>query len=198
MINNFINILIFFFLIIVYLGKLYPDQYEPGFFGVLLLLNFIALVTFSLKPEKFKELASQKMKFSTLFLLGFLIVHFQGYIDLFLGYLDENFRLFWINRNNIIKSLLYCSIALNGFLVGYSFSITKPPKIKHKIQKIFSLKPLKLINLILFVLFLTQIDSTFLDSALYGDRKMSSLLGYAILFYETSFIALTVHIIRNT
>src|SRR5690606_33413580 len=113
-------------------------------------------------------------------------------------YLDENFRLFWINRNNIIKSLLYCSIALNGFLVGYSFSITKPPKIKHKIQKIFSLKPLKLINLILFVLFLTQIDSTFLDSALYGDRKMSSLLGYAILFYETSFIALTVHIIRNT
>jgi oligosaccharide repeat unit polymerase len=198
MVNNIINISIFVFLILIYLGDLIPINYDHGFLSFLLLLDFVALISFSLKKEKFKSLADTKLKFSTLFLLGFLIVHFQGYLDLFLGFLDENFQLFWVNKNNILKSLLYCSLALNGFLVGHSLYKSKQPRSIDSRELHNSVKPLKLINLILFVFFLSQIDSTFLDSSLYGRREMSPMLGYSTLFFETSFIALTVHIIRNT
>lgn len=198
MLNNYINILIFSFFLIILFLNIIPNSYDVFYLNTFLFLDFVALTSFSLKKEKFSELVGQKIKFSTIFLLGFLIVHFQGYLDLFLGIINENFGLFWINKNNIIKNLVYSSLALNAFFVGYMiYKNNTNFKRTHTLKYIYDIKILSSLNFIFFIIFLTQIDSSFLSSTEYGGREIKPILGYSSLFFETSFLAIVIHVIRN-
>lgn len=177
--------------------------YEIFSLNTLIALNGLALCSYIfLSKEKNFNLKVNKLKFTSLFLIGLIVVFYQPFIDLSLGFLDKNNSNLFIQPNNIIKTFLYSSIAVNSFLLGLTLFEAKPmiaTKVVVNTRKHVNLKFLKLLNVFFFIIFLTQIDSSFLDATTYGTIESNyQIRNYAMLFFDTSFIALIIHVILNT
>lgn len=201
MLSKTVIFLILIFQIYLYVFNKYPTYYDTTFLWLIIILNIISLVSFSLKKDKNLNLKNNKVKFSVLFLIGFLIVSFQPFIDLGLGFLQPNNHYLFIRSGIILKTLICASIALNSYLFGSIlfnakniYFVTEQNK-KSKIN----IKPIKIINFFCFLFFLSQINTSFLNANTYGSgREVSYLLGYTMLLYETSFMALIlINIINN-
>jgi len=201
MLNRLIIFLILLFEIYLSFTKKYPDYYDKDFLWIIIILNIISLFSFIvLDRDKNINLKNNKVKFSVLFLIGFLIVSFQPFIDLALGYLEPNNHYLFIRSGVILKTLLCASIALNSYLFGTSLFASKNKIIKQEVNlKIpINTRFLKVVNLLSFLFFLSQINSSFLNASTYGSgRTASFFFGYAMLLYETSFIALILLMIIN-
>lgn len=93
---------------------------------------------------------------SLIFLVGYLIVFFQYYVDLLIGNLDKNERVF-ANSNIIMSCFVISLCGLLAFFCGYTFSTFKNKKVQQeKIEKIPNTKLLKFllfISLVLFVVY---------------------------------------------
>lgn len=201
MLNRVIIFLILLFEIYFSVTKKYPDYYDKDFLWLFIVLNTISLLSFAfLDKDENVNLKNNKIKFSVLFLIGFLIVTFQPFVDLALGYLEPSNRYLFIRPAVILKTLLCASIALNSYLFGTSLFQSRKVIRKHgvDVRKFIDVRALKVINVLSFVFFLSQINASFLNANTYGSgRKTSFFLGYSMLLYETSFIALILFVIIN-
>ncbi|MGK6340740.1 O-antigen polymerase [Chryseobacterium sp. DT-3] len=201
MLKKIIIFLILLFEVYLSITKRYPDYYDKDFLWLIIILNIVSLFSFAfIDRDKNVNLKNNKVKFTVLFLIGFLIVCFQPFVDLALGYLEPSNHYLFIRSGIILKTLLCASIALNSYLFGTSLFEAKKVIIQQEkpLRKMINIRTLKVINVLSFFFFLSQINSSFLDANTYGSgRKTSFLLGYSMLLFETSFIAIILIMIIN-
>ena len=65
---------------------------------------------------------------SHIFVVIFVIIFYQFYIDYILGFIDSSEKKIWINTSVVVKSLGLCNIAMASFLLGYKYQLTKHNK----------------------------------------------------------------------
>lgn len=200
MLSKAIIFIILIFQIYLYIFKMYPTYYDASFLWLIIILNVVSLISFSFKKDNNFNLKNNKVKFSVLFLIGFLIVSLQPFLDLGLGFLKASNHYLFIRSGIILKTLICASIALNSYLFGsILFNAKNMYFVNEQNKKRINIKPIKIINFLCFIFFLSQINTSFLDANTYGSgREVSFLLGYSMLLYETSFMALIlIYIINN-
>lgn len=129
----------------------------------LLIMVGINTVFFFIYKKKVRQTIKSGL-WSLIFLLGYLIVFFQKYVDLSLGYLGENER-FFANQDTILKCAIISLCGLLAFFVGYTIQLNKKNDITDdindtinnelsvEIPKTTPLKILLSLSLILFVIY---------------------------------------------
>lgn len=65
---------------------------------------------------------------SHIFVMIFVIIFYQFYIDYILGFIDSSEKKIWINTFVVAKSLGLCNISMASFLLGYKYQLTKHNK----------------------------------------------------------------------
>ncbi|MFK8268195.1 O-antigen polysaccharide polymerase Wzy [Capnocytophaga cynodegmi] len=150
-------------LLVLLLGKAYPDHIDTQYIGIILSINFLSFLLFFLKKENDINLRKQQLKASSLFIIGFVVVHFQMYLDVVLGYISDTNSILFINNRIALKSLLISSIAFNLFCLGYILNQEKNIK-QTQVSSLTYSKPLKtkvlfLISIILLLLYFSPNES---------------------------------------
>ncbi|MHC5310080.1 O-antigen polysaccharide polymerase Wzy [Myroides sp. LJL116] len=172
--------------------------------GLLGLTLFFALVSicffvFSSFFDPIKELRKQYIRPIFLFLVGYLIVFFQGYLDLFLGYIDEFDLFYFVHPTLINKAALLSLIGLVSLFLGY-YSYKKRGKIRHRKFKVVPIK-----KLVWFFYFLL-IGYVYFNIAqiLYGsysqamiESSVGTIGAYMELLYYITYLSLLIlHVIN--
>lgn len=121
----FISIVIFFVCIVMIL--LQDGQSESLLGKSLLLSSVLFIIPFIIKDEK--RLSSYMFRPFIVFLMGYFIVFFQKYYDLYCGLTSKDDSVFW-NSNLIVYSLLLSCLGLAAFLIGYYSSAYRGKKRK--------------------------------------------------------------------
>lgn len=193
-----ISLVILFTLLILNRTPLYSDS---QFLNIILLIDLICTLSFFIiRKERYTIMKSQYLRFSFFFVISLITVHFQAYIDLSIGNLDADNNFLWINKDIINKAVVLSSIGLISFFLGYSFknNISRNENANSN-DKIINIKYISVLNLLFFLLFLTQINADFLNSSLYGVGKREStiLLGYSMLLFECSMFAIIILNVYN-
>src|SRR5690554_49051 len=116
--KNFLIIMVLSMCLVCLLPLYLINTYSEEYLMLTLLVSGFAFLLFFIKHEQYDYLKGQHFKISSLFLLGFCIVHFQFYIDLSLNYADLS-SIYVINPNVLNKSAVVSAIALFCFFIGY-------------------------------------------------------------------------------
>lgn len=109
-----------------------------------------------------KEDRGNMFKHSVLFILGFVIVHFQLYLNFVLGNVDFSNNLF-VSNSIVNKACTISTIALGSFVLGYLIR-GNIKKNKLKINRSPAIQVVEGVNIIVFitsaftVLFLTTLN----------------------------------------
>jgi|GEM_PF-3109638 len=202
MLNKIILSVSIVLLLGLYYLDLIPMDIDEGFIGrVLLILGFCIISFFWVRNERQREIKSQYVRMSVIFVISFSIVHFQAYVDYIFGFLDSDNYFVWIDRSVVNKSVVISSIAIISYFLGYSLrgvntSSTTSKGVQQTIV-VVNYRILEYLSLLFFLYFLINIDSSFLQSSNYGDRSIESKGGYGPLFFESSVFAIIVLNIRN-
>lgn len=105
-------------------------EYDRSILLTELILASILLFSFIFIGDEYAWLKGQAFKCSTLFLLGYIIVHFQLYCDVLLGNISETDRFFMVNPAVINKGGAISLAGLSSFFLGYCCSKGKIFKAK--------------------------------------------------------------------
>lgn len=143
----FISAIIF---LIILLPNL-PNHMDVKMLYFLCSLAGVSLIIFYSKREKYVLLKRQFFKHSNLVILGFIIVHFQYYIDLSLGNIDVDETNIWINSSIILLSFTISLIGLFSFFLGYS-SFKK--KLVNHIVRMNTITDTRLLTFFAFIFFI--------------------------------------------
>ncbi len=143
----------------IYLPQLVTDEFIIN----ILILDAINISLFFLRFESVEHLQKQFFKLSTLFLVGFIIVHFQLYLEYVLGYYENLGHNYFITVNVIPKAIIVSSLALVIFFIGYSLKLKRKPNFEETIQKpvLTSTLILKVFCFIFFVFFVFGTDPSY-------------------------------------
>lgn len=124
---------------------------------------------------------------SNIFIVVFLIVFYQFYIDYILGFIDSSEIMIWINTSVVPKSLGMCNIAVSSFLLGYKFQSVKHVPISKKYtvsqRTLFPEKKI-LCNIGYFMLayfIITADDSFFRSGYLTSEGQLDASFGVMVL-----------------
>jgi len=165
------------------------NHYDEMLLGVICSVAVFSLLCFIFKKERIPLLKKQYFKISNVFLLGFVIVHYQFYFDLILGnYSIERYDLI-VNETIIIKSAIISTVALTSFCIGYVLKLNKGyeyiKNVKYR-KVVFNLINFKyLIFLFLFLFILLTPFSYFMGGYITVERGAFSQ-------YLETFLTLTI------
>lgn len=85
---------------------------------ICLVQSLILILLFSsVKIDNLKN----KLKYIYIFLIGYIIVFYQSFIDLYLGYKNLNNNLFSIHISILPECILLITFSLNAYVLGYIF-----------------------------------------------------------------------------
>lgn len=185
-------------LTIVLVGEGYPNHIDKSFIGVILLVNLFSVVIFFTKNENNPIIKKQHIRTSNLFIIGFIIVHFQMYIDLFWGFVSEDNIYLFINNRIATKSLLISSIALNVFFLGYelnktSESVIEVPKFN---SDILNTRLLFFLSFFFLFLYFITVNKSYLAGN-YGKVEKGEIASYASFLFENVMASLLIIKARN-
>jgi oligosaccharide repeat unit polymerase len=192
------NLKILYIVFIILLVFYYADApvvMDKSVMFVLLSVNILSIFLFIYKKENKFELKKQLFKFSTLFILGFSIVHFQYYLDFLLDNVDIKTSYIWINRTVVIKSFILSTVGLLSFFIGYIL-IKKTKVLNSKKQKANSTKFLVLFATLMLLLFIATVNPLYL-AGFYGEVEMGTTATYAILLFKLLFFSAIIQNCRN-
>lgn len=175
------------------------NNYEPILLKATLLVVVVTLLLFAISKQSFVSFKKEYFRISTIFIIGYLIVFFQRYVDVVAGIADPNNSHMFVSPALINKCALLSIIGLLCFVIGYL--IYRPSVIKSGLATAQKQKSLRWLNYILFVTviffiynygfyYLTNIYSQhFLDShkgtiAAYIEVMIKSLM-FSILILHT-------------
>ena len=101
------------------------EGYDKSLLGVVLMISsFLFVIPFLAKDEE--RIKSYVFRPFIIFLLGYFIVFFQNYYDLYLGLVSKNDSVFY-GESLILYSLLLSCMGLTTFLIGYYSTSYNPP-----------------------------------------------------------------------
>ena len=189
-------IIYIFFLIILIIQYLYV-QIKPDFeliTSCLILVLFLTFSFFKIKDRLFKR---QFFKHSYFIVFGYLIVHFQYYIDLILDNSDLSNKYIWVNFNVLNKTIIISTIGITCFFIGYlSFKKNKKndkQRVKENIQNTTYLKILALMFLILYFYWANPLY--FFGNN--GILELGNAASYIIVLFEVCTLAILMQNVRN-
>lgn len=197
-----IYIVITLLLIILLTGDGYPNYLDKSFIGLVLAMNLITLLTFIFKKENNVYLRKQYIKTSYLFIIGFIIVHFQMYADFFLGFISEDNTFLFINNRIAVKSLLISSIAFTCFCLGYVFTNNRDKTqaltqiSPHKEFKLLDTKWALYLALILLLTYFATVNKSYLAGN-YGLVERGEIAGKVSFIFECLITAILIIKARN-
>lgn len=96
-----------------------PEFMDKGFMLLGLFVAFSSVVALIKSREKQVDFKGQYLRHSSLFIIGFIIVFYQYYIDYVIGLLDDSLKFIWIDSGYVCKALCLSNIALVCFIIGY-------------------------------------------------------------------------------
>lgn len=190
-------IYILLLLLTTYLSFDTPSFMDKNFMKVLLgLVLFIIILFFSIK-EKHPNIQNQLIKHSTLFLMGYFIVHFQYYLDFVLGYSTNSDFQIWHNSEIVIKGFMISIVGLLAFLIGYLSC--KPKQVyNRKVQKEnFSTIYLKFFAFCSLLGFYSTVDPLYLAGH-YGSVELSPISNYFQFAFQMFVFATIIQNSRNS
>lgn len=110
-------IILTLFLLIFSVLIFVQDVFDKDLLGVILILSScLFIIPFVIKDDK--NIKSYMFRPFVVFLMGYFVVFFQRYYDLYLGFISKNDSVFY-EEKLILYSLLLSCIGLTTFLIGY-------------------------------------------------------------------------------
>lgn len=186
----------FLFLLLLYYYNF--NTYHKERLVLVLTVASVVVFCFAFKKDSRQELSGQYLRVSNLFLLGFIIVHFQFYIDLVLGNFDLGRQDLIVNNNILVKSAVISSIALVCFCLGYLRKLKRNtlknnPAIPEE-GKSINLNGVKALIVAFFIGFVAVTPSSYFKGG-YSSTELSQLS-----LYFQSFLILSIigYLILNT
>ncbi|MBP3942187.1 oligosaccharide repeat unit polymerase [Sphingobacteriaceae bacterium WQ 2009] len=185
--NHFIFIMQFFLLIFQIFRLIVVDIPLSEFSLIISIISvLVSTILFFGFYEPNALAKEQLLRISYLFILGYLIVHFQIYMDYILGNYNK-FRGDYLLFNNVVnRTAILSSIGLICFNLGYTFSLMKGgiiPSYRLSNNSRFNRIPLLLIVVSTFVLFIGTANKAYFFGG-YGTVELGSLATY----FQTYFV----------
>lgn len=100
-----------------------PSSMNKEYMFIEVALSLFFTINFFIKTRKNSRMGV--FSHSHIFIVIFLIVFYQFYIDYILGFIDTSEKRTWINTSIVAKSLGLCNIAISSFLLGYKYQLYK-------------------------------------------------------------------------
>lgn len=179
--RNFIILTIELIILTILLALYYV--FMPNYFYANYLLLVLGLVLFSLIVFKFRKvdsiLTGNFVTITTLFIFGFMIVHFQFYIDYILGLRNDLALTYYLDYSIIPKASTISAIVLIVFLVGNLIYLNFQKEKKDNSVKIynFSFNFLRILIVLLFIVFIFVTPVEYFKGG-YHDMMNSGGIGY--------------------
>lgn len=171
-------IIVFTILVTMYLNVnslIMSNQY----LGFVLLLSFISWVIF-LNRKKQNNGIEQYVSITSLFIFSFFVVHFQFYIDYYLGFKTDLSLRNYFDASLMSKAITLSSIALVSFFIGNvsQLSFNKQSSILTSGRKYhFSFSILKLFIFAFFIIFFVSTPADYFNGG-YGEMMNNDGIGY--------------------
>ncbi|WP_417588704.1 hypothetical protein [Owenweeksia hongkongensis] len=178
-----------------------PTVLSSDFLGRVLVYVSVASGLFFLRKENQFGLKRQYFKISSLFLIGFIIVHFQIYLDYILGgYPDFGFDVM-INDRLVPKASLISALAVVSYYIGYLFASyfkagTNHIQVDRISTVIHSNKGVLLLMVVFLLLFLFSANWDYFNGN-YGSVSVGILADYAQESLLLSMIGYVLLFVRN-
>jgi len=132
----------------------------------------------------------------TLFMISFLIVNFQAYIDMVLGFVDVENKFIWKGWRSVHSSAYLSVAALSSFLLGYK-GIRKKEEKRSTTRRLPSISLIAKINGVAFLGFIIFVNKAYIFGG-YGKEDLGFLGGNFALLFESSIVSfLAVSAFRN-
>ncbi|MDO5542827.1 MAG: O-antigen polymerase [Acinetobacter sp.] len=180
--KNIFILLIEVILLVVLMGSylvFLPDFFNFDYLVYIFVIIFLALAVYSFR-DRVLVLNGNYVTITFLFLLSFLIVHFQFYLDYIFALRDKLNAYLYLDYNVVPKAITLAAIALLCYLIGVTYQSVvalKGYQIKAKKNINFSLIFLKILFVSLFILNLYVTPFEYYQGN-YGDYMNNNKISY--------------------
>lgn len=149
-------------------------------------LTFLILLNVLVFFNRVRKFYSSWLRYDTLFILGFLIVHFQ--IPFLASFGIEPYRphLVWSDKNVVNFATWFSSLALLSWMFGFYWYLNrKQNKYAYKFQTYsINYNILKVLLIIFFFLFIFLVGSEFLSGSYAGSKNWGAGSNYVFSFLQ--------------
>ncbi|WP_313382265.1 O-antigen polysaccharide polymerase Wzy [Proteiniphilum saccharofermentans] len=176
-----------------------PNTMDKGVMILLLSIVALVLVLFFIHKEGLFVLRKNYFRNSILFIIGYVIVHFQYPLDYVLGNVSADNFFIWINRTIVVKSMFFSTIGLVSFLWGYTlYSTSKKSELKHVVvkERVLTTKTLLWLATAFLALYFYTVNPLYL-SGYYGSVGMGATATYVVLLFKVFIFAVLIQNVRN-
>lgn len=159
----------------------------------ILILDLISLFLYSFKRKHNDNLKRNFFRITPIFLVGFVIVYFQVYVDYILGNYGEFGHDYLIDNNIVIRSSIISSIALNAFFVGTMLKKRRGLKFKSDNSNNVKLpeKVMIILTYVFFGIFIGTVDWAYFKGG-YGPEEFGGILLSGITSYANQFLVYSI------
>ncbi len=188
---------IFYFICIIFfiISLNIAPNYLDGSHLIINLFGVLVMTTIFLLFNN-KELKYNFFRHSIFFVFGYLVVHFQKFLDYSLDLTNFDIKYF-VSPNAASKSICISSIGLASFFWGYfiydKIEINKSKNNNKEYKYLPSSKPFVILSFIFLILFISTVNPLYL-TGLYGMEGMGIKAGR--FFNVLGFLINTVFIIQ--
>lgn len=185
-------------IIVIFLKPNYLEPFDDSLNFSFALLVFINVMIFWSTTNSF--FLSSWIRYDALFLLGFLIVHFQIPFLASLGIQPENPDFIWININVANYATWMSTIALFLWQIGFLLQSKKELNnlnqqfIKYKVDS----SKLDFLLLVFFVIFISLVGSEFLRGSYNGTENWGEGATYAYLLLSITLYLKIIYFFINS
>ena len=187
--NSIIKFILFYSLIFTVLAYYTVDfiTFSPRLLILILSVVIVVIFLFVSYKQLYPSLGKEYFRPSILFIVGYLIVFFQRYIDVLIGNMEANNRYLFVSPELINKCALLSLIGLLCFIIGYLFYNPAIKKIRETaVQKYVSIRSVRWLNYLLLILviwFLYAYGSYYLSN-IYSKDFLDSHKGSAASYLQ--------------
>ena len=175
-----------------------PLRYNEATLTVTLFLCGILVAFYALSKEEYPWLKGQALKCSVLFLIGYIIVHFQCYIDILLKNISPDDSFLMVDSRLICRCAWLSLIGLAAFVMGYFVSKGKLHP-SPKSVSIVQLSPLIIFATAMLPIWILSVGFDYFMGG-YGRQseiEVGSWATYTALIFEMSLYAVPLLHARN-
>src|SRR5690606_18392856 len=199
--NSFaLLILIFCFFILCFFYAFQLKTFSIHYLISVLIINIVIILCFISKKDSLELLTGQYLRVSNLFLLGFIIVHFQFYLDLVLGNFDLGRTDLIVDEKVILKSSIISTIALLSVIMGYFWKLMRTQRTQKKVNEQSSnyieLFGVRIMIYLFFLLFIISTPASYFRGG-YVTVELTTISEYTQSFLILSIIGYLILNTRN-
>lgn len=177
--------------IILFISLLITLLLMPGKFEVFdtshnLLLSLISLINVLVFWRTVKRFFTSWVRYDTLFLLGFLIVHFQIPLLASLGVEPEEPSYIWINKNVVNYATWFSTVVLLLWILGFLMHAGKKKIKKKQVDYKINTGKVDVLLMVSFCLFVVLVGKEFLIGNYTSWDSWGAGAGYAFILLNVT------------